>query len=62
MEYFGKEYFIKGRMSSGYAILMDIEGKKIDFSNMPKGFKTPKLANLKRIGARKSWLIEEISN
>ena len=62
VEYFGKEYFIKGRMSSGYAILMDIDGKKIDFSNMPKGFKTPKLANLKRIGARKSWLIEEISN
>lgn len=59
VEYFGKEYFIKGRMSSGYAILMDIEGKKIDFSYMPKGFKTPKLTNLKRVGARNSWMVIE---
>ena len=55
--YFGKEYFIKGRMSNGYAILMDIEGNKIDFSNMPKGFKTPKMKNLKRLSARKTWII-----
>ena len=60
IKYLGKEYFIKGRMSSGYAILMDIEGKKIDFSYMPKGFKTPKLCNLKRIGARKTWIITEV--
>lgn len=59
VEYFGKEYFIKGRMSSGYAVLMDVDGKKIDFSYMSKGFKTPKLANLRRIGGRKSWIIEE---
>jgi hypothetical protein len=57
VNYFGKEYFIKGRMSSGYAILMDIEGNKIDFSGMPKGFKTPKLSNCKRIQARNSWMI-----
>ena len=57
VNYFGKEYFIKGRMSSGYAILMDIEGNKIDFSDMPKGFKTPKLSNCKRIQARNSWMI-----
>lgn len=57
VNYFGKEYFIKGRMSSGYAILMDIEGNKIDFSGMPKGFKTPKLNNCKRIQARNSWMI-----
>lgn len=57
VKYFGKEYFIKGRMSSGYAILMDIEGNKIDFSGMPKGFKTPKLSNCKRIQARNSWMI-----
>ena len=55
--YFGKEYFIKGRMSNGYAILMDVEGNKIDFSHMPKGFKTPKLKNLKRLSARKTWII-----
>ena len=57
VNYFGKEYFIKGRMSSGYVILMDIEGNKIDFSDMPKGFKTPKLSNCKRIQARNSWMI-----
>jgi 5-methylcytosine-specific restriction endonuclease McrA len=57
VNYFGKEYFIKGRMSSGYAILMDIEGNNIDFSGMSKGFKTPKLSNCKRISARKTWMI-----
>ena len=44
-------------MSDGYAILMDIDGKKIDFSDMPKGFKTPKMINMKRISARKSIII-----
>ena len=57
VRYFGKDYFIKGRMSSGFAFLMNINGKKIDFSSMPKGHKTPKLTNLKRIGARKSWMV-----
>lgn len=46
-------------MNSGYAILMDIDGKKIDFSSMPKGFKTPKITNCKRISARKSLMAEE---
>lgn len=59
VSYFGKEYFIKGRMSSGYAVLMDIEGNKIDFSYMSKGFKTPKMANITRIEARKSWIIHQ---
>ena len=59
VRYLGKEYFIKGRMSSGYAILMDIEGNKVDFSSMPKGWKTPKLSNCKRISARKTWMIDE---
>ncbi|MEG1725883.1 MAG: RNA-guided endonuclease IscB [Anaerovoracaceae bacterium] len=59
VKYFGKEYFIKGRMSTGYAILMDIQGNKIDFSKSPKGFKTPKLSNCKRIEARKSWIMSE---
>ena len=57
VSYFGSEYFIKGRMSTGFAVLMDIEGKKIDFSYFPKGFKTPKLKNCKRISARTSQLI-----
>lgn len=61
--YMGNEYFIKGRMSSGYAILMDINGKKADFSHMPKGYKTPKMSNMKRIQARSTWMItrEEVT-
>lgn len=59
VKYLGKEYFIKGRMSSGYAVLMDINGNKADFSNAPKGFKTPKLNMCKRIGARKTWIMSE---
>ena len=55
----GKEYFIKGRMSSGFCILMDIEGNKISFENAPKGMKTPKLSNCIRIEARKSWIVTE---
>lgn len=57
VRYFGRDYFIKGRMSTGYAILMDIFGNKADFSKMPKGYKTPKLTNCRRLEARKSWMI-----
>jgi hypothetical protein len=57
VRYLGHEYFIKGRMSTGYAVLMDIEGNKIDFSSMPKGMKTPKLSNCKRLAARSSQMI-----
>lgn len=58
VKYLGKEYFIKGRMSSGYALLMDINGNKIDFSYAKKGWKTPKLNNLTRVEARKSWITQ----
>ena len=51
--YAGKEYFIKGRMSSGYAILMGIEGDKVALKPIPK-FDT-----LKRLAARKSWIISQ---
>lgn len=61
VQYFGKKYFIKGRMSTGYAILMDIDGNKKDFSSMPKGFKTPKLCNCKRITARSSQMVQELA-
>lgn len=54
--YFGETYFVKARMSSGYAVLMDIFNEKADFSHMPKGYKTPKLKNLKRLAARNSVL------
>lgn len=59
VKYFGKEYFIKGRMSTGYAILMDIEGNKIDFSSMLRGMKTPKLSNCIRVSARSSVLVDK---
>lgn len=58
--YLGKEYFIKGRMSTGYAFLMDIDGKKVSFDNMPKGYKTPKLSNCKRINARTTQMIQTV--
>ena len=54
--YLGEEYFVKGRYSTGYAILMNFSGKKADFSYLPKG-KIPKMANMRRLGARKSWMI-----
>jgi len=59
VKYLGKKYFIKGRMSSGHAVLMNIDNQNIDFKNAPKGMKTPKMSNMKRIVARKSWLIEQ---
>ena len=61
VKYFGREYFIKGRMSTGYAVLMDINGKKADFSHLPRGFKTPKLSNCKRITARTSQMIQVVT-
>lgn len=48
----GENYFIKGRMTSGYAILMGIDNQKIDLKPIPK------FENLKRISARKTWLID----
>lgn len=60
IKYFGNEYFIKGRMSTGYAILMDIDGHKIVFSTMPKGYKIPKLSNCKRVTARTSQMLQAV--
>lgn len=60
VKYLGKKYFIKGRYSiGGYADLMDIENNTIDFSFMPRGRKTPKIKNMIRLEARKSWIIIE---
>ncbi len=61
VRYFGKEYFIKGRRSAGTCALMDIFNQVVDFSFMPKGWKTPKLSNCKRIAARTSTLVERRS-
>lgn len=57
VKYLGREYFIKGRASVGYAVLMNIEGKKVDFSAMPRGLKKPKLSNCKRVAARSTQMI-----
>lgn len=61
VRYFGNDYFIKGRMSTGYAILMDIDGNKIDFSAMPRGYKTPKLSNCNRVTARTTQMIQTVA-
>jgi hypothetical protein len=50
VQYKGKEYFIKGRMATGYAILMDVEGNKADLKPIPK------FSKMQRVSARKSWI------
>jgi hypothetical protein len=52
VKYNGKIYFIKGRMTTGYAILMDITGKKIELKPIPK------FEKMKRVSARKTWMID----
>ncbi|MFX0066846.1 MAG: HNH endonuclease [Candidatus Hermodarchaeota archaeon] len=51
VRYQGQEYFLKGRMSTGYAVLMDIFGAKQIFDH------TPKMRRMVRLTARKSCLI-----
>lgn len=51
--YQGQEYFIKGRMSSGYAILMGIDGKKVILKPIPK------FEKMQRVSARSSWIISQ---
>jgi len=58
VRYLNKEYFIKGRMSNGYVVLMDIFNNKVDFSYMSKGMKTPKLVNCERLNSRRSVIID----
>ena len=53
VKYLGKEYFIKGRMKSGYAKLMNVFGSEIKLSPMAKFNK------MERISARKSWIMKE---
>ncbi len=45
-------YFIKGRMSTGYVILMKIDNQKVVLKPIPK------FSLMKRISARKTWIIE----
>jgi hypothetical protein len=53
IKYLGNEYFIKGRMSSGYCILMDIFGKKIDLKPIPK------FSKIERVSSRKTWIMKQ---
>jgi hypothetical protein len=52
VKYRNCNYFIKGRMSSGYALLMDIDNKKVELKPIPK------FTEMKRISARKTWMID----
>ncbi|GCE12578.1 hypothetical protein KTT_24370 [Tengunoibacter tsumagoiensis] len=48
-----QEYFIKGRMSTGYVILMGIDGEKVDLKPIPK------FEKMKRVSARSSWIMQQ---
>ncbi|TXT59377.1 MAG: HNH endonuclease [Promethearchaeota archaeon] len=54
VEYRGTVFFIKGRMSTGYAKLMGIDGAEVKLKTMAR------LAQLKRVNARKSQIVMEI--
>jgi hypothetical protein len=54
IRYLGNEYFIKGRMSTGYAILEDIHRQKQTFKPIPK------FDGMKRLNARKAWIMSAI--
>ena len=55
VRYRGHEYYIKGRMSTGYAILMDIKGNRQELKPVPK------LSKMTRISARTSRMVTECS-
>lgn len=55
VRYFGKEYLIKGRMTSGgYAILSDINGNIIKFEKEKRHGKTVKLLDCVKVHSRES--------
>jgi len=51
VRYLEREYFIKGRMSTGYAILMGLSGNTVALKPIPKFDK------MKRVSARSSWMM-----
>lgn len=53
VRYQGQEYFIKGRMSTGYALLMNISGTKVALKPIPK------FEQMKRVSARSSWMVTQ---
>lgn len=55
VRYEGNEYFIKGRMTTGYAILMDIKGSTQELRPIPR------FSKMMRISARTSQIVMECS-
>ncbi len=53
VRYLGQDYFIKGRMATGYAILMELSGRKVALKPIPKFDK------MKRVSARSSWMMRQ---
>jgi HNH endonuclease len=51
VRYSGQEYFIKGRMSTGYAILMELSGNTVALKPIPT------FEKMKRVSARSSWMM-----
>lgn len=51
VRYQGQEYFIKGRMATGYAIVMNIEGTTVELKPIPK------FEKMRRVHARDSWMM-----
>ena len=51
--YHGQNSFIKGRMSTDYAILMDSAGNTLEFKPIPK------FEKMRRVSARSSWMISQ---
>lgn len=60
VKYFGREYFVKARRSSGNFVLMDIFNNSIDFRNIG-GKANPSYKELTRVNSRRSCLIERRS-
>ena len=53
VHYLSQEYFIRGRMSTGYAILMELSGNTVALKPIPKFDK------MKRVSARSSWMMTQ---
>jgi hypothetical protein len=53
VRYKGSQYFIKGRMSTGYAILMELSGSPLALKPIPKFDK------MRRVSARSSWMMAQ---
>lgn len=53
VRYLGQDYFIKGRMATGYALLMELSGRKVALKPMAKCDK------MKRMSARSSWMMSQ---